>query len=70
MTRVGKLDVNLWTQLFMLNAEALDAELTNLIGNLSAFKKALDDKDEESLRALLAEGNAIKVESLKREKTE
>ena len=70
MTRVGKLDVNLWTQLFMLNAEALDAELTNLIGNLSVFKKALDDKDEESLRALLAEGNAIKVESLKREKTE
>ena len=70
MTRVGKLDVNLWTQLFMLNAEALDAELTNLIGNLSAFKKALDDKDEESSRALLAEGNAIKVESLKREKTE
>lgn len=67
MTRVGKLDVNLWTQLFMLNIDALDAELTNLIDNLCQFKKALDNRDKEELSRLLAEGNAIKVESLRRE---
>lgn len=67
MTRVGKLDVGLWTELFMMNISALNGELDNIIQKLSQFKEALYDGDETRLRALLTEGNDIKINSLKQE---
>ncbi|MBE5748659.1 MAG: prephenate dehydrogenase [Clostridiales bacterium] len=64
MTRVGKLDVNLWTELFLSNPTHLGDELGNLITKLTEFKVAIDNKDEQTLSALLKEGNDIKVKSL------
>ena len=64
MTRVGKLDVNLWTELFLSNSAHLGNELGNLIQKLTEFKVAIDDKDEKTLSQLLKEGNDIKVKSL------
>ena len=68
MTRVGKLDVNLWTQLFLSNADALGNELENLIDKLVEFKSAIKSDDEGQLSKLLREGNDIKVKSLLDEK--
>ena len=67
MTRVGKLDVNLWTELFLANPTHLGNELGNLITKLSEFKTAIDNKDEKFLSQLLKEGNDIKVKSLEKE---
>jgi len=67
MTRVGKLDVNLWTELFLLNAQPLGNELGNLISKLSEFKQVIDKRDDVMLAKLLKEGNDIKVESLAKE---
>ena len=68
MTRVGKLDVKLWTELFLANPNHLGDELGNLIQKLVEFKKAIDQRDEKTLSQLLKEGNDIKVESLANEK--
>lgn len=68
MTRVGKLDVNLWTQLFLANTDALAAELENLINKLTEFKTAIAAKDKVQIEKLLKEGNDIKVKSLLEEK--
>jgi prephenate dehydrogenase len=64
MTRVGKLDVKLWTELFLANPDHLGDELGNLIQKLTEFKQAIDNKDEKTLSQLLKEGNDIKVQSL------
>ncbi len=64
MTRVGKLDVKLWTELFLANPTHLGDELGNLITKLTEFKTAIDNKDEQTLSQLLKEGNDIKVKSL------
>ena len=67
MTRVGKLDVKLWTELFLANPHHLSDELGNLIQKLTEFKNAIDAKDKQVLSQLLKEGNDIKVESLANE---
>lgn len=67
MTRVGKLDVKLWTQLFLANTAALNDELSNLINKLNEFKTAIAANDKEQLAKLLQEGNDIKVKSLQEE---
>ena len=67
MTRVGKLDAKLWTELFMLNADDLQQEVENLIKNLTEYKNALAQRNEKEISRLLKEGNDIKVNSLKKE---
>ena len=42
------------------DAENLSRELTWLIDALAAYRDALDARDQERLRALLAEGDRIK----------
>ena len=64
MTRVGKLDVKLWTELFLANPRHLGDELGNLIQKLTQFKTAIDNNDATLLSQLLKEGNDIKVKSL------
>lgn len=57
MTRVGFLSKEVWAQLFLLNREELLSELSNLIGNLAEYEKALCAGDEKELLSLLEEGN-------------
>ena len=56
MTRVGGVDEALWTELYLLNSEALLDETQALIHRLEAYCTALRAKDGERLRALLLEG--------------
>ncbi len=61
LTRVAKLDENLWTELFMANADYLTNELRLLIDNLREYLEALENEDAERLRALLKEGKELKL---------
>lgn len=60
MTRVARLDENMWTELFLDDADYLTAELDALIGHLEKYARALNDRDEEGLRALLRDGREKK----------
>lgn len=60
VSRVAHLDPEMWTELFLLNAQPLCAELDTLIGGLSAVRDAVASGNRELLHALLAHGRAIK----------
>lgn len=60
MTRVARLDENMWTDLFLDNDDYLLKQVDILIDNLQKYQKALKEKDAETLRALLREGREMK----------
>ncbi|MBE5801335.1 MAG: prephenate dehydrogenase [Clostridiales bacterium] len=60
MTRVARLDENMWTELFQFNREPLLAELSQLIDHLCQYRDALASGDNEAMRALLKEGRERK----------
>ena len=61
MTRVARLDENMWTELFMNDADYLVKELDILIENLAAYSAALKAGDADRVRALLKEGRERKA---------
>ena len=61
MTRVARLDEDMWTELFLADADYLTAELDELIGHLNEYARALKERDEEGLRALLRDGREKKM---------
>lgn len=60
MTRVARLDEDMWTELFMEDSDYLTEELKILIANLNEYLKAIETKDKEMLRALLRDGREKK----------
>ena len=60
LTRVAYLNEHLWCRLFMENRGPLLSELDRLIDNLSAYRSALEEKDETKLTGLLREGREMK----------
>ena len=60
LTRVSKLNVNMWTELFLENSDFLADEIDLLIENLKEYSAAVRDKDEERLSALLTDGHESK----------
>jgi len=67
MTRVARLDADMWTELFDLNHDALSDELGALIARLTEMRRALDGRDLMRLRALLSEGNRRKLQLIEEE---
>lgn len=61
MTRVARLDENMWTELFLADADYLTVVLDELIGHLNEYAQALKERDEERLRALLRDGREKKM---------
>ena len=61
MTRVARLDEDMWTELFLADADFLTHELDVLIGHLEEYRAALEDRDAERLRGLLREGRELKA---------
>lgn len=61
MTRVARLDEDMWTELFLDDADYLSAELDILIRHLEEYADALKARDAEKLRALLKEGRELKA---------
>lgn len=61
MTRVAFMDEDMWTELFLLNADYLTGQVHLLIENLKEYEKALESKDADALRALLKDGREKKT---------
>ena len=57
LTRVAKLNADMWTELFLDNRDNLAAELDGLIENLQQYAAALKAGDGEQLHALLKAGS-------------
>lgn len=62
LTRVARLNPDMWAELMTDNRDYLKGELDGLIRALQAYSDALGQGDEAGLRALLAEGDRIKRE--------
>ncbi len=60
MTRVARLNEDMWTELFLENDDLLLSQTEALIKNLQEYYDALKTRDEEKLRFLLREGREIK----------
>lgn len=61
MTRVARLDEEMWTELFLDDADYLTGELETLIHHLTEYADALKAKDADRLRALLKDGREKKA---------
>ena len=60
MTRVARLNEDMWTELFFDNREALLPEINGLIDRLTAYRDALAAEDHQAMKQLLREGREIK----------
>lgn len=63
LTRVAKLNEDMWTSLFMLNRAPLIGEITHIIDHLEEYRSALETEDSERLRSLLRDGRLLKEKS-------
>ncbi len=57
LTRVAKLNENMWAELFMENKDNLIFEIEHIINALSQYKEAMENDDIEALRVLLKDGS-------------
>ena len=62
LTRVARLNPDMWTELFLEDADNLSREIGCLIGHLQEYKDAIDERDSRHLRELLADGDRRKRE--------
>lgn len=60
LTRVAKLNEEMWTELFFENKDNLLNELMTLIEHLGEYKTALENNDAPTLKALLKDGRLLK----------
>lgn len=63
MTRVAFMDEDMWTELFLLNADYLTGQVHLLIENLKEYEKALREKDADTLKSLLKDGREMKTKA-------
>lgn len=63
MTRVARLNENMWTELFLDNADLLVPSIDDFIFRLTQYRDALANRNEQELWELLKEGR-IKKEAL------
>lgn len=70
MTRVARLNPQIWTELFLENADNLVGEVDCLIKNLQEVRNAVASGNAEELQTLLADGTKRKeaAEAARREK--
>lgn len=62
LTRVARLNAQMWTELFLKNGDYLSEEIGILIHHLQEYKDAIDAGDATTLKALLTEGDRRKKE--------
>lgn len=63
MTRVAKLDADMWTELFMQNREPLLSELEGILQRLGDFRDTLAKGNAVKMREMLSAGREQKVEA-------
>ena len=60
VSRVARINAEMWSELFLDNKEALSQEIAALISNLSDFKDLIDKNDRASLKKALEKSRKIK----------
>lgn len=63
LTRVAKLNPDMWTTLFLMNKDALTTELDHIISALTDYRDCISGGDAETLHRLLQEGTELKEKS-------
>ena len=63
LTRVARLNENMWTELFLDNKAPLLDELDRIINSLQQYREAIDNDDASALCNLLREGRIAKEQS-------
>ena len=66
LTRVAKLNEDMWTDLFLMNRKALLQEIDCIQHSISQVRDALAQGDANTLKALLRDGRLRKEESIRR----
>ena len=61
LTRVAKLNEDMWTELFLDNPDFLAEEIDGIAERLKEYSRAIKEKDTETLRQLLREGREKKA---------
>ena len=56
LTRVAKLSPEMWSELFLENADNLVGDIDEIIKHMQEYRDAIASGDEERLKALLADG--------------
>lgn len=62
VSRVARINGEMWSELFISNKEPLIREIDDLVQNLEKFKHAIKAEDDETLVALMGRANKIKEE--------
>ncbi len=68
LTRVARLDADMWTELFLENGDNLISCIDDIMSRFAELRKYLADKDESALREFLMRSTRCKTESEKAEK--
>ena len=64
MTRVARLDENIWCDLFLLNRDNLMAEVDQLIEHIGELRACMEAEDREGIRQLLKKGHELKIQNV------
>ncbi len=64
LTRVAKLNEDMWSSLFMCNRSALLDEINCIINNLTQYRDSIENEDTVRLREILRDGRIRKEKSL------
>ncbi len=67
LTRVAALNEDMWTELFLENAEHLSWEIDRMADELKKYSHAIKNGDADTLHKLLQEGAMLKKKSLQEE---
>lgn len=62
MTRVARMNPDMWTELFIENKDNLTNELNEFIANLTEYRDLISAGDRERLRAKLDKGNHTRID--------
>ncbi len=60
LTRVAKLNEDMWTPLFIMNKKALCYEIDFIMERLKEYRDSIESEDSERLHQLLREGRILK----------
>ena len=60
LTRVARLNAEMWTELFLENGDNLANEIDCIVSELKKYSAAIKKNDADKLCALLAEGSKLK----------
>ncbi len=65
MTRIAGVDEEVWSSLYLLNAGNVSAKISSLVTSLEEIKSAIDARDGDMLKKILAQGRKTFEESKK-----